>query len=169
GTPLTINVTTGANFTATGRDFSIESFVVFNDFWNNTLTPETPETSNTATTATVSLDNLWSTPLNTGSSDEGAADQEDLVLGFQIWDTYTDGDTVALTTGTRVTGNLSLNYTSINASGTAFLIDGEWDTVLSSPGVTWSTVAVPEPSTYAAISGLVCLGGAIARRRFKRS
>ena len=28
---------------------------------------------------------------------------------------------------------------------------------------------VPEPSTYAAISGLVCLGGAIARRRFKRS
>ena len=29
--------------------------------------------------------------------------------------------------------------------------------------------AVPEPSTYAAISGLVCLGGAIARRRFKRS
>jgi hypothetical protein len=29
--------------------------------------------------------------------------------------------------------------------------------------------AVPEPSTYAAISGLVCLGGAIARRGFKRS
>ena len=27
---------------------------------------------------------------------------------------------------------------------------------------------VPEPSTYAAISGLVCLGEAIARRRFKR-
>jgi len=29
--------------------------------------------------------------------------------------------------------------------------------------------AVPEPSTYAAILGLVCLGGAIACRRFKRS
>ena len=35
--------------------------------------------------------------------------------------------------------------------------------------VAYTAAAVPEPSTYAAILGLFCLGGAIARRRFKRS
>ena len=165
GTPLTINVTTGASFMATGDLTGGIGFagVVFNDFWNNSKT----SLSISASEATVSLGGvLHTSPNSTGAALDGPVVRADLLLGFGF-SSIANGDTAVLTTGTRVTGtSLTLDYTSINASGTARLVtDG--GSAISDSSVTWTTV--PEPSTYAAISGLVCLGGAIARRRFKRS
>ncbi|MDA7667685.1 PEP-CTERM sorting domain-containing protein [bacterium] len=164
-TPLTINITTGASFMATGDLTGGIGFagVVFNDFWNNSKT----SLSISASEATVSLGGvLHTSPNSTGAALDGPVVRADLILGFGF-SSIANGDTAVLTTGTRVTGtSLTLDYTSINASGTARLVtDG--GSAISDSSVTWTTV--PEPSTYAAISGLVCLGGAIARRRFKRS
>ena len=165
GGPLTINITTGADFEATGDTTSPFAAVIFENFWDNYKSGERA-ISGTATTATVELNGI-SSPARTGAGWRNDKSAVDFTLGF--WDqSISSGDTVTLSAGTRVTGNLSLNYTSINATGTAFIADNT-GTAISNSSVTWTHTAVPEPSTYAAISGLVCLGGAIARRRFKRS
>ena len=161
-TPLTINITSGASFLATTAKVSGFGTVIFNEFWNNTASTFSSYDANETVTFNGSSDASL-----TGAIAGGSAAVEDLVLGF-ISPSISNGNTVALTTGTRITGNLSLNYTSINATGTAFIADNT-ATAISNSSVTWTHTAVPEPSTYAAISGLVCLGGAIARRRFKRS
>ena len=161
GTPLTINVTTGANFTATGNS-SGGLYVVFDNFWNNEAANSL---SSSATTATVQL-NGSSTRSLTGSVATGNLSSNDLVLGFGSV-TFSSGATVPLSTGSRVTNSLNLTYDTINANGNARITDGLSTTPLTGSSVTWTTV--PEPGTYAAISGLVCLGGAIGRRRFKRS
>ena len=160
GTPLTINITSGASFMASADNGS-SAYVVFENFWNN----HADSLSVGATTDTVQL-NGDATSYYSGSESIGTLNKIDLVLGFYS-QTFTSGATVPLSTGSRVTSALSLNYTAINDNGNARLFSNSLAVVSSS--VTWTHTAVPEPSTYAAISGLVCLGGAIARRRFKRS
>ena len=112
-----------------------------------------------------------------GTSEPGAG------LGFEhhflYWNArtagggYTGGPVSSLTADPTIDTTLFVSHTldtmnveakDIAEGTTLWTANGTGDRFI------FSRVApVPEPSTYAAISGLVCLGGAIARRRFKRS
>jgi len=165
GGPLTINITSGANFILTGDLAAGDQRVVFKDFWPS-VTGSSNFTSS-ATEATVSLGG-GAGAAHTGTLVNNDTTNNDLVLGFYGGtSSFVSSDTMTLSTGTRITGNINIPYTSIESSGNAFLTSSSMSQLSNT--VTWTHTAVPEPSTYAAISGLVCLGGAIARRRFKRS
>lgn len=151
-TPLTINITTGDSFTA-AASHTVSYFAVFKNFWNNTAALNIA----TATTETVSLGGV-TTANSTGAFSSGSITSADLLIGFGNI-TTTLGQPVVLSTGTRVTGNLSLVYNTINASGTIFLIDGTFSNQSSS-----STWVVPENHHYAALGCVLCLGFAVTRK-----
>lgn len=159
-TPLTINITTGETFTGstisttTLSTSTMSHYVVFENFWDNSAQGLTA----VATTETVSLRGVTGSG-QTGSLTGLGLDRADLILGFSTG-TITDSQTFDLSTGTRVTSNLSLNYTSINSSGNVWVMTGGGIAV--SDTLTWSTV--PEPHHYAMMGGVACLGFAGFRR-----
>ncbi len=156
GTPLTLSITTGATFTANGA--SITTGVFFDNLFNNSNSV----TDNTTTSFnTISLGgNSDINGRSLGTWAEGDTDQNDLFAQWSL--VMADNDSVVLSTGTRVSNNLSLNYSSLSGSGNAFLMDPN-GFIKSDAGVSYTVV--PEPSTYAAVSGALLVGMAALRRR----
>ena len=159
-TPLTINITTGETFTGstipttTLPASTAYHYVVFDNFWDNSADSLT----SAVTTETVSLRGVTGSA-STGSFNGLGLDQADLILGF-LTGTITDSQPFGLSTGTRVTSNLSLNYTSLNSSGNVWVMNGSGLAVSNT--LTWSTVH--EPHHYAMMGGVACLGFAGFRR-----
>lgn len=157
GTPLSINVLTGADFTPT-TSLTGNTILKFQNFWDNS----NHSFSTTALTRTVSLGGITD-PQMTGGLSLFNYSPTDMVLGFSGV-TLTSGTPLTLSPGARVTGvSLGLNYTAINPSGNVVLAD-VFGNPLSDP-LTWT--AVPEPSAYATVAG-VGLAGLAAVRRFKK-
>ena len=155
-TPLTLSITTGATFTANGA--SITTGVFFDNLFNNSNS-----VSDNTTTSFNSISLGGNSDINgrsLGTWTEGDTDQNDLFAQWSL--VMADNDSVILSTGTRVSNNLSLDYSSISGSGSAYLMDPN-GFIKSDAGVTYTVV--PEPSTYAAVSGVLLIGIAALRRR----
>ena len=164
GETLHINVTAGDVFTKTGST-GISDFlgVAFDGFYNNTVA-DISEAKNEPTT--LGLNGLVGSPsVFSGSMAQNDLTLDDLYIGFRTsaFTSIPVGASVTLNPGHRETGGvMSLNYTTINPGGDAFLIDLFGNKI--SGNVTWSSV--PEPSTYGMVGGIVCVLAAGFRWRF---
>lgn len=156
--PLTINVSSGGTFTATADVSNGFVGVVFDNFYNNTAN----SSLNKASTATVSLDSVTFASTTGSPSPFNDFTSDDLMLAFSGVPSFNTSDTLLLGPGIRTTtGNLNLDYTTINETGNAFLVNSSFQIV--SDNVTWAVV--PEPSTYALLTGIACIGF-VAFRKF---
>ncbi len=153
--PLTVQILEGDVFLTTDADTGV-FLVVFENFWNSSSSGF----SGGYSTDTISMTTATSSAF-TGAYVGGIITAADLTLGFN-GSGFTSGLSMTLGTGTRTTSNsLMLDYTSINASGNAYIYR-DTDNIASGP-IAWS--AVPEPSTYAAMFATAALGLACWRRR----
>lgn len=162
GTPLTIEITGGDTFTATGSSTGF-IYVIFENFWDNT----TVSTAGNATMASNTI-SLYDSNVSgvTGAVDGtvAGATLADLIVGFQDVGAFSATDSVVLSTGTRVSSNnLNLNYTTDGpVVGNVYL--ARFNGTVISDTLTY-TGTVPEPSAYAALAGLAALGVVACRRR----
>ncbi len=155
---LNVNILNGAVFTATSSSAGNNNFfgVVFNNLLvGNTVAQVSFEQGN------FSINELTTNIFN-GTSQSPPRDLTDLFLGFDVpFVPYSVNDQIPLSTGSVQITGVNYNFTELSSSGTAFLIDGS-SNVLTDSSVTWTLV--PEPETYAAITGLVCVGLVVFRR-----
>jgi hypothetical protein len=160
GTALTLEVTQGDTFTATGPDVGDNIIgIVFQNLFQGT-----PNETSTTTTAADGISLGGSTDITgrlMGTTPTGVLNNDDLFVDWTR-DTSTS-DSITLTTGSRTTTSaINIDYTGLNLAGSqAFLKDSAG--TLISAGINYTVV--PEPSTYAAISGLLLVAVAAVRRR----
>jgi MYXO-CTERM domain-containing protein len=161
--PLSLDVTTGADFTPTQTD-SDYLYLIFENIWDNTEVDGTSSFDQ----STIALGGQ-SSGISFGATTASGFSTNDLVVGFDTI-SFTTGVSLTLSTGTRLSSdNLSLDYSTINSSGNVYLSLGD-GTVVSNT-LTYGANGgspVPEPSSYALGLGLVALAGVASRRRRSR-
>jgi len=158
GTPLVANVTVGDSFTAT-ESHSATLFIIFQNIFDNSTSSTASGTTGTATLAGTAFNGT------SGAIDNALLNHGDLVLGV-LSSTVTAGVPFTISTGTITTGNLSLNYSSVNAAGNIIFLKSA-STQLT--GASGTYVVVPEPATYACVMGLGLIGIGTVSRMKRRS
>lgn len=158
--PLVVNVSSVTDsFTASETVSNATLTLRLIDFWDNSAI----SINSDQTTETLGLGGSSGVRL-AGAISGGPFSPSDLIIQFDEGAT-TDGETFSLTTGTLVTGEMSLNYTAINPTGkvevyysTSFLISDQLD---------YSVNAVPESGAWTTILGLFVSLCMVTRRRSK--
>ncbi len=159
GSGMNVSVLNGAVFTATS------SFVGNNVFFGVTL--KNLLIGNTVVQTSFNEQGSFAlngrkTNIYNGTLSHGGRDATDLVLGFDAFpEPYSQNDQIPLGPGSVKIVGVNYNFTELGSNGTAYLFDVN-GTVLTDSSVTWTLV--PEPETYAAITGLVCVGLVVFRR-----
>lgn len=153
--PMTINIDSGGIFTAT-ESYTGTGGVVFVDFFDNTAS----SASHDPVFSTITLDGA-SSPSTTGTFLIGIIDLNDLILAYSDLD-FSESDSLVLSSGTRITEALSLNYTTLNPTGNAYVMDG-FGNNLTAEAVTWT--AIPEPGEYVVLVAVGLVGFVSVRRR----
>ncbi len=159
-TPLEISITSGDTFTAIDSlSAGANLFLKFIAIWDNTVAEMVVD----GPSNTIQLNN--STGMTaTGSANVSGFTFVDLVVGFTGIEGFNTSDPIVLTTGSRVTDPLNLDYDTLGpVSGNVVVTDASGNVV--SDTLTYNATIVPEPSTYAALGGLLALGLAAAWRR----
>lgn len=153
---LDVDLLQGGSLQATSS-ISGGGYLVFENFWDNTSTGTIASYSSGSGMA---FDGQ--AVVNAEADSVGASiDANDLYFTYTGL-SFNSGDTLTLSTGniSFSLGPPTFNYSALNNSGNIFLTDTSGNIISNT--ASWS--AVPEPSTYAMIAGLVVIGFVIRRR-----
>ncbi len=163
---MNVGVQQGAVFTATASTAHPHNYigVVFDNlFVGNTVQQQLFGDTQIAINGFTTF--LFGGSSQPGTDPDYALELSDLFLGFDLpFLPYGPPDEIELSTGNVYLSGAAFNHTAMNANGNAFLVDVNGN-MFTDASVTWALV--PEPETYAAITGIACIALGILRRHFR--